>query len=601
MKFINVLFALIIAVGLFLPFNYPVHATTVNLAVTAEGDVSGGMYTAGAGDWHNMQDGSNASYHTIGYSAPNCAKNWNFANTAIPAGSVINSLTISAYATQYVASSFYFTYNGSTIGTYEMASGVWHLHTQTFVVDLSGNPWTTANIDAGRFGYWASYSAYSGTNMSEIWLTVDYTAPVAPTVTTQAVSAITPTTATGNGNVTSDGGSVITERGTVIAATANPTTADHKDTAAGTTGAFTTSITALTKGTLYHVRAYAINAVDTSYGADVQFTTINDPTISTLAASLVSSTTARINSNVTFDGSVVTGEHCTVTFVYVEDGAGAPYANYAAVLAEGGSSQTAVAGTWITGQNPYLDISALTVSGNYSFAVKIINSTATTAYGSVLTFTTESGVYTPTNFTAIPTATSVSLAWAKGVGAQYTLVKYSDSTYPLVVGDGIAAYLDTGNSKTLTGLTPGTTYYFSAWGKTAAVYSASSITTIATTLAYDTAVSTGTIEAPPSNSWWNQTPSASKVGSIPVVSALVSQNATVYAIPEASLWYLLWTLFSVGMGIIIYNKSGMNLVAGLASQALLFALGAVLGLVMLWIMVIFMIIGVGFTLWGNRH
>jgi hypothetical protein len=153
----------------------------------------------------------------------------------------------------------------------------------------------------------------------------------------------------------------------------------------------------------------------------------------------------------------------------------------------------------------------------------------------------------------------------------------------------------------LTGLTPGTSYYFSAWGKTGALYSAGYVTALATTLAYDTAASTGTIEAPPSNSWWNQTPSTTKVSSIPLVSGLVSANATAYAIPEASLWYFLWVLFSVGVGVFIYSKSGNNLPMSLGAQALLFALGAVLGLVMLWIMVLFMIIGAGFALWGDRR
>jgi hypothetical protein len=96
----------------------------------------------------------------------------------------------------------------------------------------------------------------------------------APTVTTQDVTNITLTTATGNGNVTSDGGETITERGTCYSTTANPTTANTKDIAAGTTGAFTTSIDTLSNGTLYHVRAYAINSVGTSYGADKTFTTL---------------------------------------------------------------------------------------------------------------------------------------------------------------------------------------------------------------------------------------------------------------------------------------------------------------------------------------
>jgi len=96
----------------------------------------------------------------------------------------------------------------------------------------------------------------------------------APTVTTEAVSAIAQATATGNGNVTADGGATVTERGTVYSLSANPTTADTKDTAAGTTGAFTTSIDTLLRNTTYHVRAYAINSAGTSYGADVTFTTL---------------------------------------------------------------------------------------------------------------------------------------------------------------------------------------------------------------------------------------------------------------------------------------------------------------------------------------
>jgi hypothetical protein len=93
----------------------------------------------------------------------------------------------------------------------------------------------------------------------------------APTVTTQAVTSVTATTATGNGNVTSDGGASITERGVCWNTTGTPTTADSKATSAGTTGAFTASITSLTSGTLYYVRAYAINSVGTSYGGEVTF------------------------------------------------------------------------------------------------------------------------------------------------------------------------------------------------------------------------------------------------------------------------------------------------------------------------------------------
>jgi hypothetical protein len=604
--------SLLLSIVTVVSYSVPVQATTTTLTVIGDGTDVGGSYAGGAGTWANMNDDNDDTSYWTGTATGTgtMAHSWQPSNT-IPAHIAINSVTMYAKVKESAPGTYgisdrdfveiggirYFSGARRPAAVYTLYSSTWATNPAT------GVAWTEAQIYAADWGH-AEYSGYGDTctaRISYLYLVVDYTATYAPIVTTQAVTAITPTTATGNGNVTDDGGAALTEKGICYKAGASgdPTTADSTShDHINVEGAFTAAIAGLTKGTAYRARAYAINATGIGYGVTEGFTTIGDPTITTSAASLVSSTTARLNSNVTFDGSVVTGEPCTIRFVYI---AGTGYANYAAIVA-GAETTVDVAGTWIQGQSPYADITGLTVSTTYSYAVRIVNSTATYAYGSVVTFTTESGVYTPTNFTAIPTATSVSLAWAKGVGAQYTLVKYSDASYPLVVGDGIGAYLGAGNSKTLTGLTPGTTYYFTAWGNTAAVYSAGAgINTIVTTLAYDTAGSTGTIEAPPSNSWWNQTPSASKVGSIPVVSALVTQSATVYAIPEASLWYFLWVLFSVGMGVIIYIKAGMNLVAGLGSQALLFALGAVLGLTMLWIMVIFMVIGAGFTLWGNRH
>ena len=54
-------------------------------------------------------------------------------------------------------------------------------------------------------------------------------------------------------------------------------TEESQYTAAGTgsggTGAFTASMTSLTEGTKYYVRAYATNSAGTSYGAEVEFTT----------------------------------------------------------------------------------------------------------------------------------------------------------------------------------------------------------------------------------------------------------------------------------------------------------------------------------------
>jgi uncharacterized protein (TIGR02145 family) len=96
-----------------------------------------------------------------------------------------------------------------------------------------------------------------------------------PKVTTNAATSVTASTATCGGNVTSDGGAAVTERGVCYGTEANPTVAGSKVTAGSGTGVFTCSLTGLADGTAYHVRAYATNGVDTAYGNAVTFTTLS--------------------------------------------------------------------------------------------------------------------------------------------------------------------------------------------------------------------------------------------------------------------------------------------------------------------------------------
>ena len=97
------------------------------------------------------------------------------------------------------------------------------------------------------------------------------TTAVLSTLTTTAASAITSTTATSGGNITNDGGGAITARGVCWSTSQNPTTANSK-TADGTgTGSFISSITGLTAGTTYYVRAYSTNSAGIGYGNQVSF------------------------------------------------------------------------------------------------------------------------------------------------------------------------------------------------------------------------------------------------------------------------------------------------------------------------------------------
>jgi len=108
-------------------------------------------------------------------------------------------------------------------------------------------------------------------------LHIEYTT-TAPTVTTQAGSSVADTTCTGNGNITNlNGGGNATIRGICYSSTNTfPSTSDSKAEETGGsfgTGAYTESLTGLTEGTTYYLRAYATNPGGTGYGTVVTILT----------------------------------------------------------------------------------------------------------------------------------------------------------------------------------------------------------------------------------------------------------------------------------------------------------------------------------------
>jgi PKD repeat protein len=100
-----------------------------------------------------------------------------------------------------------------------------------------------------------------------------------PTVTTAAVTDIKATSSVSGGNVVFDGNTAVIARGVCWSLTPDPTIADTCTSNGVGTGVFTSSISGLTLNTTYHVRAYATNAVGTSYGDDVEFTTLSQYTL----------------------------------------------------------------------------------------------------------------------------------------------------------------------------------------------------------------------------------------------------------------------------------------------------------------------------------
>ena len=101
-----------------------------------------------------------------------------------------------------------------------------------------------------------------------------------PTVTTNAITQITQTTAVAGGNVKAHGGVCVTERGVVYSTSPTPTTTDNKIICGIGTGAFTCKLTNLQVGTTYYVRAYAVNNIGTAYGEELSFSTFEIPKFS---------------------------------------------------------------------------------------------------------------------------------------------------------------------------------------------------------------------------------------------------------------------------------------------------------------------------------
>jgi endonuclease G len=124
-----------------------------------------------------------------------------------------------------------------------------------------------------------------------------------PTIITSVVSSIESTAVVIGGEITSTGGAAVTEQGVCWSKAVDPTIQNSKVLDATGSQVFSVSITGLTAGTTYHVRAYAKNMVGTSYGADVPFRTgITLPTLSTSAASSITKTTAQSGGSITSDG-----------------------------------------------------------------------------------------------------------------------------------------------------------------------------------------------------------------------------------------------------------------------------------------------------------
>jgi uncharacterized protein (TIGR02145 family) len=331
-------------------------------------------------------------------------------------------------------------------------------------------------------------------------VTFTTTAILVPTLTTTDASLITLTSAVSGGNITSDGNAAITARGVCWSTSLNPTVDNSKTSDQTGTGSFISTLTGLTSGTLYHIRAYATNSVGTAYGNDVTFTTT--------AASVPSLTTNAITSP-TLTSAVSGGN----------------------VTSENGSAVTARGICWSTSVNPTIanskvangaglgtyscNLTGLTPATTYYVRAYATNGIGT-GYGNEISFTTGQ-IVPPTLTTTIATDITYTTATSGGNvaadgGAPVTAkgICYSLTPNPTIlsqltsVGTGLGIF-----TSNLTGLTAGTKYYYRAYAINSAgpgygnelsftttAYTVATLTTsTVTSISYTTAVSGGNITA----------------------------------------------------------------------------------------------------------
>jgi uncharacterized protein (TIGR02145 family) len=282
---------------------------------------------------------------------------------------------------------------------------------------------------------------------------------VVATLTTTAASAILSTTATAGGNISANGGGDITARGVCWSTSANPTTADNKTSDATGTGIFTSSITGLLPGTLYHIRAYATNVAGTAYGNDLTFTTLAVvPTLTTTAASAITTTTAATGGNVTADGgSAVTAR-------------GVCWSTATGPVATGSHTSDG------TGTGSFTSsLASLAANTTYYVRAYATNSIGT-AYGNEISFKTGQIVVatlTTTAATAITSTTATSggnITLDGGGNVTARGVCWGAAANP-VIGTANQTSNGTGTgtfTSSITGLLPGTTYHVRAFATNSA-------------------------------------------------------------------------------------------------------------------------------------
>ena len=344
----------------------------------------------------------------------------------------------------------YGTQSNPTINDNLLISGA---GTGVFSVNLTGLSSNTLYY-ARTFATNAGGTAY-GTETT--FTTLEMTAP---TVSTSDVFSIDATSASSGGNVTADGGSPVTNRGICYGTQPNPTLQDSYTVNGTGTGAFNSILTNLTLDTTYYVRAYATNALGTSFGNSLTFTNTTDAATGPITNPAIGTKIVTKNPNSYTSGG------------YVSSTGGLPIIRmgicYKLGMDDPTTGDTVVYSSY-TGLGFFnIDFTLPNICQEWYTVRAFVENSAGITYGNRVNFQTViAAVFTTTPVTEITGATAIvecTIIQDGGCAILERGICWAVNTNPTTANYKSASVTDTGNfNTTLANLIPNKTYYLRAY------------------------------------------------------------------------------------------------------------------------------------------
>ncbi len=304
-----------------------------------------------------------------------------------------------------------------------------------------------------------------------------FTTSAGPAVVTAPASSVGTSSATLNGSVNPNG------QLTTYSFEYGKTTSYGTKTPSGNAGSGTdptnvsAAISGLSTGQVYHFRLDATSNAGTVLGADMTFTPSGGPSVTTKAASSITTSSARLNGTVSPNGLATT--------YYFDYGSSTDYGSKTAVATAGSGTAAKSVSATVTGLGP----------GVHHFRL-VATSSAGTSTGGDLSFGSAGPPVVQTGSAQGASTTGVTLTGSVNPGGNATSwyfeygtsASYGSKTAAKSAGSGSAP---TGVSAAITKLSAGTTYHYRLVGTSSAGTAYGSDVAFTTVAALTLSASTG--------------------------------------------------------------------------------------------------------------